>query len=163
MCERRRGRRRRAREGACREGTTTLQPWILRLIRNADFALQAHVECRAFEPERVVRSDLLRWQSSGNEVRRPKLKTITGELTTGSCGTLEVNASLRLTEVGTALRASYHGCRSCWRLCSCWRSCRWGSCPYCREGEKKEWVWSETGQERALVCALLSWFCSCVL
>ena len=36
----------------------------------ADFALQAHVECRAFEPERVVRSVLLRWQSSGNEVRR---------------------------------------------------------------------------------------------
>ena len=24
------------REGACREGATTLQPWILRLIRNAD-------------------------------------------------------------------------------------------------------------------------------
>jgi len=36
----------------------------------ADFALQAHVECRAFEPERIVRSVLLRWQSSGNEVRR---------------------------------------------------------------------------------------------
>ena len=47
------------------------------LIRNADafrhesdFALQAHVECRAFEPERVVRSVLLRRQSSGIEVRR---------------------------------------------------------------------------------------------
>jgi len=36
----------------------------------ADFALQAHVECCAFEPERIVRSVLLRWQSSGNEVRR---------------------------------------------------------------------------------------------
>ena len=36
----------------------------------ADFALQAHVECRAFAPERVFRSGLLRWQSSGNEVRR---------------------------------------------------------------------------------------------
>ena len=36
MCERRRGRRRGAREGACREGATTLQSWILRLICNAD-------------------------------------------------------------------------------------------------------------------------------
>ena len=36
----------------------------------SDFALQAHVECRAFEPERIVRSVLLRWQSSGNEVCR---------------------------------------------------------------------------------------------
>jgi hypothetical protein len=35
----------------------------------SDFALQAHVECRAFEPERVVRSVLLRRQSSGMEVR----------------------------------------------------------------------------------------------
>ena len=36
----------------------------------ADLALQAHVECRAFELERIVRSVLLQWQSSGNEVRR---------------------------------------------------------------------------------------------
>jgi hypothetical protein len=35
----------------------------------SDFALQAHVECRAFEPERVVRSGLLGRQSSGIEVR----------------------------------------------------------------------------------------------
>jgi len=40
------------------------------LQHEADFALQAHVECCAFEPEHVVRSVLLRWQSSGNEVRR---------------------------------------------------------------------------------------------
>jgi hypothetical protein len=31
--------------------------------------LCSHVECRAFEQERIVRSVLLRWQSSGNEVR----------------------------------------------------------------------------------------------
>ena len=36
----------------------------------SDFALQDHVKCRAFEPERIVRSVLLRRQSSGNEVRR---------------------------------------------------------------------------------------------
>ena len=36
----------------------------------SDFALQAHVECSAFELERVVRSVLLRRQSSGIEVRR---------------------------------------------------------------------------------------------
>ena len=40
------------------------------LPHEADFALQAHVECRVFEPERIVRSVLLQWQSSGNEVRR---------------------------------------------------------------------------------------------
>ena len=36
----------------------------------SDLALQAHVECRAFEPERVVRSVWSRRQSSGIEVRR---------------------------------------------------------------------------------------------
>jgi len=36
----------------------------------SDFALQAHVECRAFESECVVRLVLLRRQSSGFEVRR---------------------------------------------------------------------------------------------
>ena len=35
----------------------------------ADFALQAHVECSVFEPERIVRSGLLQRQSSGMEVR----------------------------------------------------------------------------------------------
>jgi hypothetical protein len=35
-----------------------------------DFALQAHVECSAFEPEHVVRSVMLQRQSSGIEVRR---------------------------------------------------------------------------------------------
>ena len=38
--------------------------------READFALQRLVECRAFEPELVVGLVVLRWQSSGIEVRR---------------------------------------------------------------------------------------------
>jgi hypothetical protein len=38
------------------------------ISHESDFALQAHVECSAFEQERVVRSILLRRQSSGIEV-----------------------------------------------------------------------------------------------
>ncbi len=55
------------REGACIGDATMLQPWTLRLTRNAaalaaaspTLALQAVVECRALEPE-CFRVDVLR-------------------------------------------------------------------------------------------------------
>jgi hypothetical protein len=40
------------------------------LLPQVRLCLQVHVECHAFELDRIVRSVLLRWQSSGNEVRR---------------------------------------------------------------------------------------------
>ena len=50
-------------QGRC-DYTTALDievdPYCLCFCRHeADFALQAHVECRSFEPERIVRSVLL--------------------------------------------------------------------------------------------------------
>jgi len=35
-----------------------------------DYTTALDIEVDAFEPERIVRSVLLQWQSSGNEVRR---------------------------------------------------------------------------------------------